>query len=69
MVLYNAILFLLYYAKLPKLCDALGHKKAQLSKSKGNVDKKKLFKIMRSLSPPLLRSHVHNYIRKTELSP
>lgn len=36
MVFYNLILFLLFYAKLPKHCDALGHKKAQLSKSKAN---------------------------------
>lgn len=42
MVFYNVFLFLLFYAKLPRLCDALGHKKAQLSKSKGNVDEKTL---------------------------
>lgn len=38
MAFYVFILFLLFYAKLPKLCDALDHKKVPLSKSKHNID-------------------------------
>lgn len=37
MVFDVLILFLLFYAKLPKPYDALDHKKPQLSKSKHNM--------------------------------
>lgn len=45
MAFYVLISLLLLHAKLPKLCDALSHKKTQLLKSKQNVDLKKIFKI------------------------